>query len=95
LLSSKPTFVEHVLVETCDDSITKENEELKEKVERLKRDLIQLKEKCNAQPSEDNYEYMVKKLEKGSTEACMKAHRQGHNSNSGKVKGQYGEVQSI
>ena len=43
--------VEHVLVEICDDSITKENEELKEEVEWLKRDLIQLKGKCNAQPS--------------------------------------------
>ena len=48
--ASQPS-VEHVLVETCDDSITKENKELKEEVERLKRDLIQLKGKCNAQPS--------------------------------------------
>jgi hypothetical protein len=42
--------VEHVLVETCDDSITKENEELKEEVERLKRVLIQWKGKSNVQP---------------------------------------------
>ena len=34
--ASKP-FVDHVLVEICDDSITKENKELKEEVERLKR----------------------------------------------------------
>jgi hypothetical protein len=46
----------------------KENKKLKEEVERLKRDLIQLKGKCNSQPSQDNREYMVKKLEKGSTE---------------------------
>jgi ribosomal protein L29 len=87
LLSNKPTIVEHVLVETCDDSIKKENKELKEEVERLKRDLIQLKGKCNTQPSQDNHEYMVKELEKGSTEACMKRHQEGHKSNSGKVKG--------
>ena len=37
---------------------------------------------------------MVKKLEKGSTEACIKPHQEGHKSNSGKVKGQFGEVQS-
>ena len=89
--ASQPS-VEHVIVEICDDSITKENEELKEEVERLKRDLIQLKGKCNAQPSQDNREDMVKKLEKGSNEACMKPHRQGHKSNNGKVKGQFGEV---
>jgi len=47
---SQPS-VEHVIVETYDASITKENEELKEEVERLKRELIQLKGKCNAQPS--------------------------------------------
>jgi hypothetical protein len=42
--ASQPS-VEHVLVENCDDSITKQNEELKEAVERLKRDLIRLKGK--------------------------------------------------
>jgi hypothetical protein len=65
----------------------KENKKLKEEAERLKRDLIQLKGKCNSQPSQDNREYMVKKLEKGSTEACIKPHQEGHKSNSGKVKG--------
>ena len=92
--ASQPS-VELVLVETCDDSITKENEELKEEVERLRRDLIQWKGKCNAQLSQDNREDMVKKLEKGSTEACIKPHQEGHKSNNGKVKGQFGEVQSI
>ena len=71
------------------------NEELKEEVERLKRDLIQLKGKCNARPSQDNCEYMVKKLVNGSTEACIKPHREGHKSNSGKVTGQFGEQQSV
>ena len=37
--ASQPS-VEHVLIETYDDSITKENEELKKEVERLKMDLI-------------------------------------------------------
>jgi hypothetical protein len=92
--ASQPS-VEHVLVETSDDSITKENEELKEEVERLKSNLIRLKGKCNDQPSQDNREDMVKKLEKGSTDACIKPHQQGQKSNSGKVKGKFEEVQSV
>jgi hypothetical protein len=86
--ASQPS-IEHIIVETCDDSIIKENEECKEEVERLKRDLIQLKGKCNAQPSQDNREDMVKKLVKGSTEACIKPHQDGHKSNYGKVKGKF------
>jgi len=92
--ASQPS-VEHVIVEICDDSITKENEELKEEVGRLKRDLIQLKGKCNAQPSQDNREDMVKKLEKGSIKACIRPHQEGHKSNSAKVKGKFEEVQSV
>jgi len=92
--ASQPS-VEHVLIEICDDFITKENEELKEEVERLRRDLIQWKGKCNAQPSQDNRKDMVKKLEKGSTEACIKPHQEGHKSNSAKVKGKFEEVQSV
>jgi hypothetical protein len=82
--ASQP-FIEHVLVETCDDFITKENKELKEEVERIRRDFIQWKGKCDAQPSQDNREDMVKKLEKGSTDACIKPHLEGHKSNNGKV----------
>jgi hypothetical protein len=92
--ASQPS-IEHVLVETCDGSITKENEELKEEIERIRRDLIQWKGKCNAQPSQDNREDMVEKLEKGSTEACIKPHQEGHKSSSGKVKEKFEEVQYV
>ena len=61
----------------------------------LKRDLIQWKGKCNAQPSQDNHEDMVKKLEKGSTDACIKPYQKGYKSNNGKVKGILKEVQSV
>ena len=57
--------------------------------------MIQWKGKCNAQPSQDNCEDMVKKLEKGSTKACVKPHQEGHKSNSAKVKGKFEEVQSV
>jgi len=92
--ASQPS-VEHVLVENCDDYIAKENEQLKEEVERLRRDLIYWKGKCNAQPSQDNCEDMVKKLEKGSTVACTKPHQQSHKSNYGKVMGKMEKVQSV
>ena len=35
--------------------------------------LTQLKGKCIAQPSQDNRDHMVKKLETGTTEACTKS----------------------
>ena len=59
---------ENVVVESCDDLIAKENDELKQEVERLMKDLYRLKDKgieSNVQPSQDNREDMVKKLEKG------------------------------
>jgi hypothetical protein len=57
-----------VFVETCDDLIAQENDELKQDVEKLKRDLYVLKEESQVQPSQDNRDDMVKKLEKGSTD---------------------------
>ena len=45
---------ENVVVESCDDLIAKENEELKQEVERLMKDLARLKGKSiesNVQPS--------------------------------------------
>jgi hypothetical protein len=35
--------------------------------------LTQLKGKCIAQPSQDNHDHMVKKLETGTSEACTKS----------------------
>jgi hypothetical protein len=54
---------------------TKDNtcQELKEENERLKMSLTQLKGKCTAQPSQDNRDHMVKKLETGTTVACTKS----------------------
>jgi hypothetical protein len=47
--------------------IAQENDKLKQEVEKLKRDLYVLKEESQVQPSQDNHDDMVKKLEKGST----------------------------
>ena len=56
---------ENVVVKSCDDLIAKENEELKQEVERLMKDMARLKGKSIVQPSEDNREDMVKRLENG------------------------------
>jgi hypothetical protein len=64
--ASQSSF-EHELVESCDDLVAKENDELKQEVEKLQKDLYVLKEKSKVQPSQDNREDMVKKLEMGST----------------------------
>ena len=55
-----------------------ENNELKEEVERLRRDVIQLKGKEKAQPSQDNRDNIVNKLEKGSNLASSKAQQKNH-----------------
>ena len=72
---------EDVVVESCDDLIAKENDELQQEIQRLVKDLARLKGKSiesNVQPSQDNHEDMVKKLEKGSTVTCSKCHKEGH-----------------
>ena len=63
-----------MIVETCDDLIAKENDELKQEVERLMADLRRLKgmyTQEQVQPSQDNTSAGVKKLEKGETVTCL------------------------
>jgi hypothetical protein len=67
LSQASQSSIERVLVESCDDLIAEENDKLKQEVEKLQKDLYVLKEKSKVQPSQDNRESMVKKLEKGST----------------------------
>jgi hypothetical protein len=61
--------IEHVFPEPCDDLIAQENDELKQEVGNLNRDLYVLKEESKVQHSQDNCYDMVKKLVKGSTVA--------------------------
>ena len=54
-----------IVVESCDDLIANKNDELKQEVERLMKDLYRSKGKgieSNVQPSQDNHEDIVKKL---------------------------------
>jgi hypothetical protein len=66
------TNFEYVLVEICDSLIASENDELKRENEMLKMELSRLKGKDHVQPSQDNHDHMVKKLEKGSIVICAK-----------------------
>jgi hypothetical protein len=50
---------------TSNVSYAKENNELKEENERLKRSLTQLKGKWHSQPSQDNHDNIVKRLRRG------------------------------
>jgi uncharacterized small protein (DUF1192 family) len=66
--STSKSFFELEFPGTKDDKCQK----LEDENERLRMSLTQLKGKCTAQPSQDNCDYMVKKLETGTTVACTK-----------------------
>jgi hypothetical protein len=53
-----------VIAESCDDFIAQENDDLMQEVEKLKKEVAKLKGKEKVQPSQDNHEPVVKKLEK-------------------------------
>jgi hypothetical protein len=63
----KPSCDEHVAVKTCDSFIASESDELKRENKMLKMKLSWLKDKCHMQPSQDNRDHMVKKIEQRST----------------------------
>jgi hypothetical protein len=69
---AKPSCDEHVPIETCDNLIVSENDELERENEMLKMEFSRLRGKGHVQPSQDNRDDMVKKLEKGSTVTCAK-----------------------
>jgi hypothetical protein len=88
-----PSCNEIVVVETCDSLIGKKNDELKQEVKWLRERLASLMGKgkngeehvdisqdmkSKVQPSQDNRDPMVKKLEKGATVTCYKCHGEGH-----------------
>jgi cell division protein FtsB len=56
-----------VLVESCDEAIGKENDNLKLEVKRLEQKVNMLEKQVKVQPSQDNRRNMVNKLEKGRT----------------------------
>ncbi|KAF8723760.1 hypothetical protein HU200_021733 [Digitaria exilis] len=69
-LVSSQSSIEHVFVETCDDRITQENQETMQEVNVLKGSLIELDGNSKVQPSQDNRDNMVNKLEERSIAPC-------------------------
>jgi TolA-binding protein len=55
-----------VSVETCDQEITQENDQLKLDVKRLEQIVSELLKQAKVRPTQDNRRSMVNKLEKGS-----------------------------
>jgi hypothetical protein len=91
--SCSPSCHENIVVESCDYLIGKENGELKQEVKWLRERLANLMGKgkndeeqvdisqdmkSQVQPSQDNRDHMMKKLEKGATVTCYKCHGEGH-----------------
>jgi hypothetical protein len=72
---AKSSCDKHVLIETYDSFIASKNNELKSENKMLKIKLSRLKDKGHMQPSQDNHNHMVKKLEKRSTVTCVKLPR--------------------
>ncbi|KAK3127610.1 hypothetical protein QOZ80_7AG0575700 [Eleusine coracana subsp. coracana] len=64
---SQHSNVEQIVVESCDDFIAQENDQLKLEVKRLKDKVARLMGKVQVQPSQDNHDNMVKKLEMDTT----------------------------
>jgi hypothetical protein len=91
--SCSPSCNENVVVETCDSLIGKKNDKLKQEVKCLRERLTSLMGKgkndeeqvdisqdmkSKVQPSQDNRDPMVKKLEKGTSVTCYTCHGEGH-----------------
>jgi hypothetical protein len=54
-------------MDSCDDHIAEENDLLKLEVKRLELKMIKLQGKSLGQPTQDNHDHMVNKLESGTT----------------------------
>ena len=75
------------VVETCTQEVTMENEQLKQEVACLTKDLTWVKGKTEqAQLHQDNTIKGVKKLDEGQIVVCYVCHKEGHKSYECKVK---------
>jgi hypothetical protein len=78
---------ENVIVETCTQEIAMENEQLRQEVDRLTKDLTRARGKTKqTQLHQDNTVKGVKKLDEGQTVVCYVCHKEGHKSYECKVK---------
>jgi FtsZ-binding cell division protein ZapB len=74
-------IVKNVIIETCSDEITMENEQLKQEVARLGKTLYDKKGKAKQiQPTQDNTTTGVNKPVESETVICRLCHKEGHKS---------------
>ena len=79
--------VEKIIVDTCTQEVVKDNEQLKQEVACLTKDLTQVKCKAKqAQLHQDNTIKGAKKLDEGQIVVCYVCHKEGHKSYECKVK---------
>ena len=79
--------VEKVVVDTCTQEVAMENEQFKQEVACLTKDLTQVIGKMEqAQLHQDNTVNGVKKLDEGQIVVCYVCHKEGHKSYECKVK---------
>jgi hypothetical protein len=86
---SQQSSAEQIDVDSCDDLITKENDLLKLEVQRFEHEMVKLKEKSLGQPTQDNRDNMMNKLELGTIvtrPSSQQKHKSPHHKKQEKVK---------
>jgi hypothetical protein len=86
---SQQSSVEQIHVDSCDDLIAEENDILKLEVRRLELEMIKLQGKALRQPTQDNHDHIVNKLESGTTVTrsfSQQKYKSSHHKRQEKVK---------
>jgi hypothetical protein len=81
--------IEQINVDSCNDLIAEENDLLKLEVQRLECEMVKLEGKPLVQPTQDNHDHMVKRLELGTTitrPSSQQKHLSFHHKRQEKVK---------
>jgi hypothetical protein len=86
---SQQSSAEQINVNSCDDLIAEENDLLELEVQRLESEVVKLKRKTLGQPTQDNYDPMVNKLELRTTitrSSSQQKYKSPHHKKQEKVK---------
>jgi hypothetical protein len=86
---SQQSSVEQINMDSCDDLIAEENDLLKLEVQRLESEVVKLKGKTLQQPTQDNRDHMMNKLELRTTitrSSSQQKYKSPHHKKQEKVK---------
>jgi hypothetical protein len=86
---SQQSNIERINVDSCDDLIAEENDLLKLEVKRHEREMVKLQGKGLGQPTQDNRDHMMNKLESGTTitrHSSQQKYKSPHHKRQKKVK---------